>query len=62
MGSRRLMTALNPDNRAIIPMKFITPSPAKYDYPTDNHNFKNEKRRTETKESKFFMPKNMPTI
>lgn len=44
------MTALNPDNRAIIPMKFITPSPAKYDYPTDNHNFKNEKRRTETKE------------
>ena len=50
----RLPKVVNPETRTIIPSKQTTPSPARYNYPTDNPYFSRKSINTKTKEKRFF--------
>lgn len=62
VGVPRLPNVVNPETRNIISMKHSTPAPDRYNFPMDNPYFKRNVVSTIQKESKFFLPKNMPTI
>ena len=60
IGEPRLPNVVNPETKDIIGMKHTTPSPAKYQIPSDNSLFKRNVVSVLYKEKKFFTQKNMP--